>query len=93
MSEHGRLSARTVCVRLLRAACGVRADTITLAKEPDHEFIMDYVYGMLSKHMAGYHTLAHLVNEGLIHRPEPRTIAGAIASTGIANEHAYVSNS
>ena len=57
--------------------------TLTLAKEPDRDFIMSYVFGTLGSNMGGYHALTHLVKDHLVDRPEPRTIMGAIASTGL----------
>ena len=57
--------------------------TLTLAKEPDRNFIMSYVFGTLGSNMGGYHALTHLVKDHLVERPEPRTIMGAIASTGV----------
>ena len=66
---------------------GPEAYTVLLGKEPDKEFIMEYVYGSLSKNMGGYHALTHLIKDNLIEPPEPRTIMGAIASTGL---QAYV---
>ena len=33
--------------------------------------------------MGGYHALMHLVNDQLVDACEPRTIRGAIASTGV----------
>jgi len=57
--------------------------TLTLAKEPDRDFIMSYVFGTLGSNMGGYHALTHLVKDHLVDRPEPRTIMGAIESTGL----------
>merc|ERR1712072_163950 len=57
--------------------------TLTLAKEPDRDFIMSYVFGTLGSNMGGYHALTHLVKDHLVDRPEPRTIMGAIASPGL----------
>ena len=57
--------------------------TLTLAKEPDRDFIMSYVFGTLGSNMGGYHALTHLVKDHLVERPEPRTVMGAIASTGV----------
>ena len=57
--------------------------TLTLVKEPDRDFIMSYVFGTLGSNMGGYHALTHLVKDHLVERPEPRTIMGAIASTGL----------
>jgi len=64
---------------------GQEVISLTLAKEPDKPFIMKYVYGCLGKNMGGYHALTHLVKDGLVETPEPRTIMGAIASTGITS--------
>jgi len=44
---------------------------------------MSYVFGTLSSNMGGYHALTHLVKDQLVERPEPRTVMGAIASTGL----------
>ena len=50
---------------------------------PNKDFIMSYVFGTLGSNMGGYHALTHLVKDHLVDRPEPRTIMGAIASTGL----------
>ena len=56
-----------------------------LREDPDRNFIMSYVYGSLGKNMSGYHALTHLIKDGLVEPPEPRTIMGAIASTGMSS--------
>ena len=57
--------------------------TIMLRSEPDKDFVLSYVFGVLGSNMGGYHALTHLVKDNLIEPPEPRTIMGAIASTGL----------
>merc|ERR1712118_431871 len=42
--------------------------TLTLAKEPDRDFIMSYVFGTLGSNMGGYHALTHLVKDHLVDR-------------------------
>ena len=68
---------------LMNKMLGPDIVTLTLAKEPDRDFIMSYVFGTLGSNMGGYHALTHLVKDHLVDRPEPRTIMGAIASTGL----------
>ena len=68
---------------LMAKVLGPDVVTLTLAKEPDRDFIMSYVFGTLGSNMGGYHALTHLVKDHLVDRPEPRTIMGAIASTGL----------
>merc|ERR1712182_111871 len=68
---------------LMAKLLGPDVVTLTLAKEPDRDFIMSYVFGTLGSNMGGYHALTHLVKDPLVDRPEPRTIMGAIASTGL----------
>jgi uncharacterized membrane protein YeaQ/YmgE (transglycosylase-associated protein family) len=68
---------------LMNKMLGPDTVTLTLAKEPDRDFIMSYVFGTLGSNMGGYHALTHLVKDHLVDRPEPRTIMGAIASTGL----------
>ena len=68
---------------LMNKLMGPDIVTLTLAKEPDRDFIMSYVFGTLGSNMGGYHALTHLVKDHLVERPEPRTIMGAIASTGL----------
>lgn len=68
---------------LMTKMMGPDVVTLTLAKEPDRDFIMSYVFGTLGSNMGGYHALTHLVKDHLVDRPEPRTIMGAIASTGL----------
>ena len=60
-----------------------RSNPHRLAKEPDRDFVLSYVFGTLSSNMGGYHALTHLIKDQLVERPEPRTIMGAIASTGL----------
>jgi len=36
-----------------------------LAKEPDRDFVMSYVYGKLGPNMGGHHTLTHLIKDNL----------------------------
>ena len=68
---------------LMAKVLGPDVVTLTLAKEPDRDFIMSYVFGTLGSNMGGYHALTHLVKDHLVDRPEPRTIMGAIESTGL----------
>ena len=68
---------------LVAKVLGPDVVTLTLATEPDRDFIMSYVFGTLGSNMGGYHALTHLVKDHLVDRPEPRTIMGAIASTGL----------
>lgn len=44
---------------------------------------MSYVYGTLGENVSGYHAMNHLIKDNLMERVEPRTIDGAIASTGV----------
>ena len=69
--------------KFIATVAGPETYSIALHREPDKEFIMEYVYGTLSKNMGGYHALTHLIKDDLIEPPEPRTTMGAIASTGI----------
>lgn len=62
---------------------GPEVMTLTLRSEPNKEFIMSYVYGVLSKHMGGYHALTHLIKDQLVDPPRPLTVNGAIAGTGL----------
>jgi len=79
--EEGSLAffARAVQNRIM----GPELVTLMLRSEPDRNFIMSYVFGVLSSNMGGYHALTHLVKDNLIEPPEPRTVMGAIASTGL----------
>ena len=70
---------------LLANLVGARVFTLVLREDPDRQFIMSYVYGSLGKNMGGYHALTHLIKDNLVEPPEPRTIMGAIASTGMSS--------
>merc|ERR1712124_184350 len=49
---------------LMAKVLGPDVVTLTLAKEPDRDFIMSYVFGTLGSNMGGYHALTHLVKGG-----------------------------
>ena len=56
---------------LMTKMLGPDVVTLTLAKEPDRDFIMSYVFGTLGSNMGGTRALTHLVRDHLVDRPEP----------------------
>lgn len=69
--------------------CGFNSYYLRTFQKPDDDFILLYVYGSLSTNMAGYHSLAHLIDDSLVAKVKPRMMtsiqidAGAIPDSGI----------
>lgn len=52
-------------------ALGVKTYQLRTFQKPDDDFVLLYVYGAVVDGMAGYHALAHLIDDNLVQKVQP----------------------